>query len=89
MVGKSKISVSKPFSTRTRCTFHPWYDTSGIFVGITLLIMAEGSSVAVERIISGGRETISLQRASLQPETIQVLVLKNCLQLTCYHLSND
>jgi hypothetical protein len=29
-----------------------------------------GSAVAVERIFSGGRDTISLRRASLQPETI-------------------
>jgi hypothetical protein len=34
-----------------------------------------GSAVAVERIFSGGRDTISLRRASLIPETIQVLML--------------
>jgi hypothetical protein len=64
--------------------------TSGIFVSVLLLIIAEGSSVAVERIFSGGRDTISLRRASLQPETIRVLmVLKSRLQLTRYSLSND
>jgi hypothetical protein len=34
-----------------------------------------GSAVAVERIFSGGRDTISLRRASLIPGTIQVLML--------------
>ena len=48
-----------------------------------------GSSVAVERIFSGGRDTISLHRASLRPDTIRVLmVLKNRLQLARYCLSS-
>jgi hypothetical protein len=34
-----------------------------------------GSAVVVERIFSGGRDTISLRRASLQPETIKSLML--------------
>jgi hypothetical protein len=34
-----------------------------------------GSAVAVERIFSGGRDTISLRRASLKPETIWILML--------------
>lgn len=34
-----------------------------------------GSAVAVERIFSGGRDTIALRRASLKSETIQVLML--------------
>jgi hypothetical protein len=34
-----------------------------------------GSAVAVERIFSGGRDTISLRRASLQPQTIRTLML--------------
>ena len=34
-----------------------------------------GSAVAVERIFSGSRDTISLRRASLNPETIQTLML--------------
>ena len=34
-----------------------------------------GSAVAVERIFSGGRDTISLRRASLQPDTIRILML--------------
>lgn len=31
--------------------------------------------MAVERIFSGGRDTISLRRASLKPDTIRVLML--------------
>jgi hypothetical protein len=34
-----------------------------------------GSAVAVERIFSGGRDTISLQRASLHADTIRTLML--------------
>ena len=42
-----------------------------------------GSAVAVERIFSGGRDTISLRRASLKPETIHTLMLvKQRLRLT-------
>jgi len=35
----------------------------------------QGSAVAVERVFSGGRDTISLRRASLQPETVRTLML--------------
>jgi hypothetical protein len=34
-----------------------------------------GSAVAVERVFSGGRDTISLRRASLGAETIRDLML--------------
>jgi hypothetical protein len=34
-----------------------------------------GSAVAVERIFSGRRDTISLRRASLQPDTIKTLMM--------------
>ncbi|KAG1893812.1 uncharacterized protein F5891DRAFT_962450 [Suillus fuscotomentosus] len=34
-----------------------------------------GSAIAVERIFSGSRDTISLRRASLQPNTIRTLML--------------
>ncbi|KAG1834726.1 hypothetical protein EV424DRAFT_1309708, partial [Suillus variegatus] len=34
-----------------------------------------GSAIAVERIFSGGCDTISLRRASLQPNTIRTLML--------------
>jgi len=41
-----------------------------------------GSAVAVERIFSGGHDTISLRRASIQPEMVRTLMLvKHCLQL--------
>ena len=43
-----------------------------IFMSIFFFI---GSAVAVERIFSGGRDTISLCRASLKPETIRKLML--------------
>jgi hypothetical protein len=33
-----------------------------------------GSAVAVERVFSGGRDTIGLRRASLKAETIQTLM---------------
>jgi len=43
--------------------------------------MDPGSSVAVERIFSGGRDTISLRRASLKPGMIRTLMLlKNRLR---------
>ena len=38
-------------------------------------LSATGSAVAVERIFSGGRDTISLRRASLQADTIRILML--------------
>ena len=42
-----------------------------------------GSAVAVKRIFSGGRDTISLRRASLKPETIRTLMsVKQRLRLT-------
>ena len=44
------------------------------FVGL-LLNVYPGSAVAVEWIFSGGRDTISLRRASLKPETIRTLML--------------
>jgi len=44
-----------------------------------------GSAVAVERIFSGGRDTISLRRASLKPKTIQVLMLVKCQLLLKRH----
>ena len=48
-----------------------------------LAILLQGSAVAVERIFSGGRDTISLRRASLSAETIRTLMLvKQRLLLT-------
>ena len=37
--------------------------------------LSSGSAVANERVFSGGRDTISLHRASLHPQTIKVLML--------------
>ncbi|KIL54479.1 hypothetical protein M378DRAFT_92477, partial [Amanita muscaria Koide BX008] len=39
------------------------------------LLAIPGSAVAVERIFSGGRDTISMRRASLKPNTIHSLML--------------
>ena len=39
------------------------------------IITVLGSAVAVERIFSGERDTISLRRASLKPDTIRTLML--------------
>lgn len=39
------------------------------------ILVIPGSAVAVERIFSGGRDTISLRRASLHPDTIRSLML--------------
>jgi hypothetical protein len=39
------------------------------------ILCIPGSAVAVERIFSGGRDTISLRRANLQPDTIRTLML--------------
>ena len=47
-----------------------------LFISIKLIYrLSLGSAVAVERIFSGGRDTISLRRASLKPETIRILML--------------
>ena len=49
-----------------------------------------GSAVAVKQIFSGGRDTISLHRASLVPNTIQVLMLvKQHFRLACIALQTD
>lgn len=42
---------------------------------VLTLVLSLGSAVAVERIFSGGRNTISLRRASLKPDTIRALML--------------
>jgi hypothetical protein len=39
------------------------------------ILFVKWSAVAVERIFSGGRDTISLRRATLKPETIRMLML--------------
>lgn len=53
--------------------------------GLTVILL--GSSVAVERIFSGGRDMIALRRSSLKPDTIQALmVLKNRLLLARHRI---
>lgn len=52
----------------------------GIFLNffklfIYLLLLLLGSSVAVERVFSSGRDTIAFRRSSLSPETIQTIML--------------
>jgi len=44
-------------------------------IQVTFSNISLGSAVAVERIFSGGRDTISLRRASLHADTIRVLML--------------
>ncbi|KNZ77773.1 hypothetical protein J132_03831, partial [Termitomyces sp. J132] len=39
------------------------------------ILAIPGSAVAVERIFSGGRDTLLLHRASLHPETIRMLMI--------------
>ena len=41
----------------------------------TDIIIILGSALTVERVLSGSRYTISLRRASLRPESIDVLML--------------
>lgn len=57
-------------------------ESSNISFGGSLNAFFAGSAVAVERIFSGGRDTISLRRSSLQPDTIRALMLlKNRLRM--------
>jgi hypothetical protein len=57
------------------------FSIPGTYLYLSFLIikliycLSLASAVAVERIFSGGRDTISLRRASLKPETIRVLML--------------
>jgi len=46
-----------------------------MFKLLKVITVVLGSAVAVERIFSGGRDTISLRRASLKPDTICTLML--------------
>ncbi|KAI3603582.1 transposase-like protein [Moniliophthora roreri] len=47
------------------------------------LLAIPGSAVAVERVFSGGRDTVGIRRSSLKPETIRTLMLlKHHLRLT-------
>jgi hAT family C-terminal dimerisation region len=62
------------------CLAHDVFSIPGTFSDSLVHIkhwhhLSPGSAVAVECIFSGGHDTISLQRASLQPETIRTLML--------------
>ena len=46
-----------------------------MFKLLKVITVVLGSAVAVERIFSGGWDTISLRRASLKPDTIRTLML--------------
>ena len=46
-----------------------------MFKLLKVITVVLGSAIAVERIFSGGRDTISLRRASLKPDTIHTLML--------------
>jgi hypothetical protein len=57
---------------------------------MALSIMIIGSAVAVELIFSGGRDTISMRRASLHPDTIRTLMLvKHHLRLARYNIDRN
>jgi hypothetical protein len=59
-----------------------FFSPSVLFCNLLNCLVMPGSAVAVERIFSGGRDTISLRRASLRPSTIRTLmVLKHHLRL--------
>ena len=45
------------------------------FTNLKELFLFPGSAVAVERVFSAGRDTISLRRASLDADTIRILML--------------
>ncbi|KAJ7728694.1 hypothetical protein DFH07DRAFT_757185, partial [Mycena maculata] len=66
----------------TRCPLYSWCVILIFFFSFWLLTLQSGSAVAVERVFWGGRDTIALRRASLQPSTIRTLmVLKVQLRL--------
>jgi hypothetical protein len=58
----------------TQLIGNSWY-VSDYLNGHNSNVHAVGSVVAVEGIFLGGRDTILLRRASLQPETICTLML--------------
>src|ERR1700677_4554739 len=66
---------SSQISLVLRGIFFQFPVSSQVVVWLFLIVFYVGSAVAVERIFSGGRDTISLRRASLQPETIRTLML--------------
>jgi len=66
---------SSQISLVLRGIFFQFPVSSQVVVWLFLIVFYVGSAVAVERIFSRGRDTISLRRASLKPETIKTLML--------------
>ena len=65
-ISTASLVISFPFQVN----FHL------LFLSLAIDIFFQtGSAVAVERIFSGGRDTISLRRASLKPQTIRILMI--------------
>lgn len=52
-----------------------WLLSYSLYIHCSFFFDLAGSAVAVERIFSGGRDAISLRRASLKADTIQALML--------------
>jgi len=74
------IETSFPFLVSLFISFPPYIEAN-----LTLYLTA----VAVERIFSGGRNTISLRHASLHPDTIRTLMLvKHHLRLSRVQVDN-
>ena len=88
--GKDGVSVNIP---EPILGWRDLFSIPGMFINFLMLIFdcspcTTGSAVAVERIFSGGHDTISLRRASLIPDTIRVLMLvKHRLRLARINLT--
>jgi hypothetical protein len=74
------------------CTWLEWLATSSPSQVSRSLCLSDlvsyellaGSAVSVERVFSGGRDTILLRRASLKPDTMRALmIVKHSLLLAC------
>ena len=74
VVGRVTSTVPLSFLPCTQLIGNSWY-VSDYLNGHNSNVHAVESAVAVERIFSGGCDTISLRHASLQPETIHALML--------------
>ena len=78
LVVGSPCSISKFILACSGHSLHSWLRTVLLFKVFSFQLIINydiGSAVAVKHIFSGGRDTISLRWASLQPETIKVLML--------------
>ncbi|KAF7372115.1 Transposase-like protein [Mycena venus] len=69
-------SIPEPFEDTDPLQW--WYTRCHKFPNLYLfardILCIPGSAVAVERVFSGGRDTIGLRRASLKAETIEMLM---------------